>query len=408
MEFRHTQLDNGLSIIAEPNPDSASMGVGFFARTGSRDEPSDLSGISHFLEHMMFKGTAHRSASQVNRDLDEIGAGYNASTSPEDTIYYAVALPEFQHPLLDVLCDIMRPSLRQEDFDLEKQVILEEIAMLDDSPAFRMFERMMKLHFDHFPLGNSVRGTTESVGNLTRQQMQEYFDRQYSPGNVTVVGVGKVDYPRFVEQVRQLCSTWNPYRVDRDTQDAKTTPKRDIISDETVTRQHVGLISPAPPRQDPQRYCAELLAAIVGDVTGSRLYYALIDPAITDEASMSYQPMDGSGVFTTFLSADPDKGAQALRIAREQLEKFRDEGPSEKELQAAKNKIATAATLSGELPIGRLRTVGTAWVYRNEYVSLAEQIDRFFAVSGKQVWELARRYDIASVTTVALGPLEDL
>ena len=128
MEFRNQTLDNGLQVIAECNPNAYSSAFGFFVNTGSRDETDVISGVSHFLEHMVFKGTPKRTAADVNRELDEIGSQSNAYTSEEHTVYYASVLPEFQANVVDLLGDIMRPSLRKEDFEVEKKVILEEIA----------------------------------------------------------------------------------------------------------------------------------------------------------------------------------------------------------------------------------------------------------------------------------------
>src|SRR6478752_6333652 len=134
MEFRKHRLDNGLEIIAETNADAHSMSVAFIVRTGSRDETDNVAGVSHFLEHMCFKGTARRSADDVNREFDEIGAQYNAFTSEENTVYYGAVLPEYQRRVVDLLTDMLRPALRQDDFDVEKNVILEEIALYKDRP----------------------------------------------------------------------------------------------------------------------------------------------------------------------------------------------------------------------------------------------------------------------------------
>ena len=141
MEFLHTKLDNGLTIIAESNSSSASMAAGFFVRTGSRDESKELSGVSHFLEHMVFKGTDRRTAIDVNLEFDRMGAEYNACTSEENTVYYGAVLPEFQDPLVELLADLMRPALRMEDFEMERNVILEEIALYEDQPRFRVYEK---------------------------------------------------------------------------------------------------------------------------------------------------------------------------------------------------------------------------------------------------------------------------
>ncbi len=144
MEFHEHRLANGLQIVAELNSDVQSVAVGFFVRTGSRDETDEVSGVSHFLEHMVFKGTAQFSAEDVNRIFDEIGAKYNASTSEEVTLFYAAVLPEYLVCAFELLSALMRPTLREEDFNLEKQVILEEIGMYDDLPTFTAYEQVME------------------------------------------------------------------------------------------------------------------------------------------------------------------------------------------------------------------------------------------------------------------------
>ncbi|MDY6913373.1 MAG: pitrilysin family protein [Planctomycetota bacterium] len=408
MEFKQTKFENGLTIVAEVNPAAASMAAGFFVRTGSRDETSAVSGVSHFLEHMMFKGTKRRSAFDVNREFDEMGASYNAFTSEENTVYFAAVLPEFQARILDLLCDIMRPALRAEDFEVEKKVILDEIARYQDIPQFRVYDKLMSEHFAGHPLGNSILGVPESITALKRDDMQAYFDCRYSPGNVTVVGVGNLDFDAFVQAVGETCSKWPCCGDGRETSRASVAGAEKVISDKKVLREHIGLMSSAPSGQDEARYAAQLAAAIVGDLTGSRLFYALVDPAIADEASMAYNPMDGEGAFLTFISSDADRAAEAVRLARAEFRSFVEQGPADAELLAAKNKIASAATLKGELPMGRLTAVGFDWVYCKEYVPLAQQIEKLFAVTKQDICEVVRRYDLTAATMLALGPLETL
>jgi len=408
MEFKHAKLDNGLNVVAEVNPAAASLAVGFFARTGSRDETPEVSGVSHFLEHMVFKGTPRRSPAAVNLEFDEMGARYNASTSYESTIYYGEVLPEFQSRLVDLLSDIMRPSLRQEDFDVEKNVILEEIALYEDQPKFRTYDNLMSEFFGEHPLGNRILGTPESIRAMKRDDMQAYFDRRYSPGNVTAVGVGSLDFDAFVADVRRACSAWTPFGAERDTPPTPRRQSKRDIRDEKLVRQHVGLMSPAPPVQDDARFAAQVLGTILGDETGSRLYYALVEPAIADEAVTMYDPLDHAGGFITFVSADPDNAARAVEIVEAEYRRFMDEGPTNAELDAAKNKIATGATLRGEVPMGRLGAVGMDWVYRGEYVPLREQIERMLAVTRGDVMAVAGEYDLRAMTRVSLGPRESL
>src|SRR3954451_1364922 len=186
MPFHRHTLPNGLQIIGETSPSARSAALGFLVRTGSRDETPEVSGVTHFLEHMVFKGTPRRTAEDVNRDFDEIGAHYNAFTSEESTVYYASVLPEYQEPSIDLLADILRPSLRGEDFDMEKKVILEEIQMYADQPPFGMDDHIKELHYGRHPMARSVLGTTDTVGALKVDQMREYFDSRYSPGNIFV------------------------------------------------------------------------------------------------------------------------------------------------------------------------------------------------------------------------------
>src|SRR4051794_6323636 len=181
MHFHHTTLDNGLQVIAELNDQARSVAAGFFVKTGSRDETPELAGVSHFLEHMVFKGTPRRDALAVNRDFDRVGAKHNAQTSEEDTFYHVTCLPEYLPRAFDVLSDILPPSLRAEDFETEKQVIIEEIRMYLDNPMMVAYEEAKAAHFGGHPLGRSILGTVESITDLPVDKMRSYFARYYSP-----------------------------------------------------------------------------------------------------------------------------------------------------------------------------------------------------------------------------------
>src|SRR5277367_3762014 len=193
MTFHRAQLSNGLQIIAEANPDAHSFAAGFYVNTGSRDESAEINGVSHFLEHMMFKGSSKYSWEDVNRIFDEMGANYNAYTSQENTAYFANVLPEFTERTIEHLSQLLRPAIRQADFDTEKKIILEEIAMYLDEPGHRIYEALMKAHFAGHPLSMSVLGTARSIRKLDRRQMAEYFRRRYGPGNTILAAAGKLD-----------------------------------------------------------------------------------------------------------------------------------------------------------------------------------------------------------------------
>lgn len=221
MPFRQHTLDNGLEIVAEISPDAYSSAYAFFVRTGARDESDEISGVSHFLEHMVFKGSARRTAEQVNRDLDDLSSSSNAFTSEEQTVYFATTLPEDMERIVELLADMMRPALRQEDFDTEKQVILEEIAKYDDQPPYGAFEKCMAVFFGDHPLGRSVLGTAESVGGLAREQMLAYFELRYSPRNMVLAAAGAVDFDSLVRCAETWCGPWQAFDAPRPLAEAR-------------------------------------------------------------------------------------------------------------------------------------------------------------------------------------------
>ncbi len=301
MEFREFVLPNGLEIVAECNPRAYATALGFFVDTGSRDELPELSGVSHFLEHMVFKGTPRRTADDVNRELDELGSHSNAYTSEEHTVYYATVLPEYQTEALDLLADIMRPSLRQDDFDTEKQVILEEILKYEDQPPFGAHEKCMAAFFQDHPLGNSILGTTASVSQLTSDAMRTYFNRRYSPGNLKLVASGRVDFEALVSAVRERCDWWEPVPSRRVLAPADIHEGRQFFTKEMATQQYAVQITRGPAADDPDRHAARILATIVGDDSGSRLYWELVDTGLAEYAGMGPYEFQGTGIFMTYL-----------------------------------------------------------------------------------------------------------
>src|SRR6185503_1583711 len=256
MPFRHHTLDNGLEIVAETSPDAYSSAYGFFVRTGARDETAEISGVSHFLEHMVFKGSANRSAAEVNRDLDDLSASSNAYTSEEQTVYFATTLPDDQESIVELLADMMRPVLRQDNFATEKQVILEEIAKYDDQPPYGAHEKCMAAFFGDHPLGKSVLGTVNSVGGLTRSQMLAYFEQRYSPTNMVLAAAGNVDFDSLVLQAQNYCGRWDMFEAPRAISPAQPRADFQVIHKPLAVQEYVFQLSPAPAATDEDRYAA--------------------------------------------------------------------------------------------------------------------------------------------------------
>jgi len=404
MEFQHRQLSNGLTLIGEVNPPGKSAAVGYFVRTGSRDETPDINGVSHFLEHMLFKGNDRLSALEVNEAFDKRGAQFNAFTSEEQTVFYAAVLPEYLIEITDLWAELMRPALRDDDFTIEKNVIKEEIAMYQDSPTFDVMDRCRSLHFGTHRCGQSVLGTVESIEALTAEQMRDYFARRYVPNNMVVACTGNFDWDRFCATVEAASGPWQTEAVERALTHFEGTKRKIRAEKANLKREHICLMHTGVSAQDPRRFAATLLGMIIGDDYGSRFYWELVDKALTEEASMHYNPMDGTGVFYSYLRCGTRNVEQVARIVDGIFRDLIANGVTEEELAKAKNKVLSALTLKNELPMGRLVDLGFNWMYTGEYRPIDQDVEAVKAVQTAEVNALIREMDMSSYTRYALGP----
>jgi predicted Zn-dependent peptidase len=408
LEFREATLDNGLDVVAECNEEAHSMALGFFVKSGSRDESAGIEGVSHFLEHMVFKGTPKRSADDVNREFDEMGAHYNAFTSEENTVYYAAILPEYQEAALELLADIMRPSLREEDFDTEKQVIIEEIRMYEDQPPFGADDRCKALHFGSHPLGNSVLGTVESITDLGVDQMRDYFQARYSPRNITLAASGKVDFDELTGLAERFCDAWQPIEAPRVASPAQSHGGFECIEKPQATQQYAILLANGPAATDPDRYAAKLLATIVGDDSGSRLYWELIDPGLAEHASLSHYDYEGTGLFGGYLGCAPEQAQDNLQRIFNVFAAIQNEGITSQDLDQARRKVSSRVVLGAERPRNRLFNVGGNWQHRHEYRTVKDDLDALAALTVDDCMAVLKRYPLVDNTIVTVGPNADL
>jgi predicted Zn-dependent peptidase len=405
LTFHHKQLPNGLDIVAERNPDAHSFAAGLFVKTGSRDEQSDVNGVSHFLEHMMFKGSTKYTWEDVNRIFDEIGAKYNAFTSQEMTAYYANVLPEFTEKAIEHLSHLLRPAIRIEDFTTEKKVILEEIAMYLDDPGHRLYEKLMEAHFGNHPLSMSILGSAESIQKLERDQMAQYFRSRYGPGNMVLAATGKLEFDEVVGLAEKYCGSWPHVDAPRKQPSPIYKPQRISMTDAKLNRQYVMGMTPGPSAQDDRRFAARVLSDVIGDSEGSRLYWALVDNAIAEEADFGFYPHDGCGSFYVAITSDPERSEQALKIALNEMEKVKKDLSAD-EVERAKNKIASSLVLQGEVPLGRMRSIGGQWVYNEQYRSLELDMATLQAVTRDSLVDLMHEFPFDPMTVVSLGPGE--
>ena len=404
MQIEQFQLENGLRVQAEINPNALSMAVGFFVKTGSRDETVAESGVSHFLEHMLFKGTEKRSVMDVNLEFDQMGAKYNAFTSEENTVYYACVLPEYQKQVVDLWADLMRPSLRQEDFDVEKGVILEEIAMYKDLPHFEVIDQCRMIHYGSCPAGNSVLGTNESIKALTSSQMRDYFERRYSPDNIVLACSGNVDLDLLKSQAQELCGHWKSFNASRQLVESVGSGTVTRIANANIQRDHICMMTQGPSAQDIDRYAAAILSGVIGDEGNSRFHWALVDNALADCAAFDFEALDGMGHYYCYISCDQANTEKVIDIAKSIFAELKRDGITAEELEAGKNKLAAVKLISGEVPMGRLVPLGMDMIYRGEYKSIKEELDDINSVTIDQVNALFDRYPMETVTITTLGP----
>ncbi len=379
VEFRQEVLPNGLTIQAEVVPGALTAAAGFFFRTGARDEDPAVMGVSHFLEHMMFKGTETRTAEDVNREFDDLGANHNAFTSAEQTAYYAHVPFDALDPALEILADILRPSLRTADFDEEKQVILEEIAMYDDQPFWVLYEKGLERYYGSHPLAHRVLGTRDTVSALTTEQMRTYFDRRYSADNAVLVASGRLDFDALVEKAAALCGHWPTGEPGRVHGSMSFTPGEIEVEIPETQQRYIMLMTPGVGIADPMKYAGAQALRVLGDHEGSTFFWELVETGLAEEASMHLDTRDGCGEIIATLVCPPEKAEEVEAIARREMARVIDT-VDEDALLRSRAKIETAAMLASERPMGRMTRLGSRWTYGLPYATLDEEIAKIAAV----------------------------
>lgn len=397
-EFRHATLSNGLRIAAEIDSRSYSASLGYFVNAGSRNEVDAESGLSHFLEHMMFKGTDRRSAADVNRELDELGGQGNAYTSEEQTVYYATVLPKFQDRLTDLLTDMMGPALDEGEFETERQVILEEIAKYEDQPPFGAFERALEVYFGPRGLGRRVLGTAESIQSMTANRMRTYFNRRYRPENIVLAATGNVDFDGLVAAAEKMTTSWaqRPVGGEVIADDPSVVPEGIQMDRQLAipdaSQAYLIRISHGPSESADDRYSARALATLLGDDGGSRLFWELIDTGRAEVATLWPQEFSDTGAWFNYLVCAPDEMADNVRIFDEIMQGVAKEGVEQEELSQVINKATAGCIMQSERSSSRLFSLGSRWLTNNEYLSIDDNLDRLRALTVDSVSKAAKDY----------------
>lgn len=391
MELMTHNIGTGPEIVVLHDPAAFTASFGWFVKTGARDEQQEIAGVSHFLEHMVFKGTQRRTAEEVNRELDHLGANSNAYTSEDSTVFYASVLPECQAQTVDLLTDIMQPLLRDEDFETERQVILEEIAMYDDQPPYGAFERVTEMFFGNHPLSTRVLGTSETVSDMSAAQMKDYHRTRYTRENMFLVASGRIDFAQLVDYVAEATADWPSSPPVRQPQLPKYGSGELLIERESTHQHYAAQLWPGVSCNAPDRYALRMLCSVLADEGGSRLFWELIDTGRAETATLWPQFFDECGCVVGYLCCAPEDAEENEEILRNVIEGTLRDGVTQKEIDLARNKIASSLILSDERPSNRLFALGQSWLNRKNYEPLDVVLSRYAAVTADDMMQVAEQ-----------------
>ncbi|TSA83827.1 insulinase family protein [Deinococcus detaillensis] len=400
-------LSSGLTVLLERDPDAQTLAMGYFVGTGARDErPAEL-GASHFLEHLMFKGSESVSALDLNTRLDALGGQANAFTSEEATVYHAASLPEQAGELLSALSVLLTPALRPEEVGTERGVILEEIEMYADQPDSRLMDILNAEYWGEHPLGHLVLGTAQTVSALTPEVLRRNFAERYAAPNITLAVCGQFDEQAVLDAAEQVCAEWPRHSFERQITPHVPQSGLSVTPDAELSRAQVALAAPGLSNADPLREAAHVLTEIIGGENG-RLYWALVDTGLCDSADLSHAEYDGAGMFVGGFSCDPPRTQEVLDAYRAVLGEVQNGGITDLEVRRAARKIAVGALLRSGTPQGRLFSLGMDYLARGELISASESVRRYADVTPGQVRAVLERRPFDVLRVAVLGPVGEL
>jgi predicted Zn-dependent peptidase len=408
--FHTHRLDNGLQIVAQPMPDFESVAVSYFVRTGSRDEPDpSIAGVSHFLEHMVFKGTRTLDWQQITLEFNKIGAELNAFTSHEATVYYARVLGEYLERAVELLSDMMYPRLAESDFETEKEVIVNEIARSEDQPYNLAYRRMIQTYFGSHPLGHDVLGTRESIRDMHVEQMRDYWQRRYAANNLILSIAGNFDWDHIIRLAEGYCSNWRTGDAGRNVEHYEPAqPINQVTVDEKLKQQIIIIAMPSIGVQDPDYYAAMLGGSIFGDSDGSRLYWNIYQKGLAESASAGIWALEGTGMMIMDANTTPEQAPRVLKLLRAELDSLLDDDVYEDELRRAKDKWISSMVLSSESTFSRMRALASDWVTEGRLISIDEEVERVEKVTTGDVMRALRRFPMRDKQVLtALGPVSE-
>ncbi len=412
-DIGETRLANGLTVLTDRMPGVRSATLGFFYRVGSRHEPEELNGISHFIEHTVFKGTARRTALDIAIEQDRLGGNLDAFTSHEETGFAIKVIDDQLPKAFDLIADMLvNPRFDDADLKSEQKVIVEEMKMVEDSPEEYLGEIFSEAFFPDQPLGLNIAGTPKLVRSFNREITQKYHDEVYHASNLVIAAAGNVEHDEIVGLSRIAFEK-------KSSEGQKPKPKNQkpylaapilIKQNKNLEQAHLVIATPFVAATDELRYAADLLANIIGGGTSSRLWQK-----IREERGLAYSVgasaimYQDCGLFSIFAGTSPEQVGEVVDLAIAEMRDVVKNGVTTDELDLAKQQTVSSILLSLEDSAARAATLAQAEMIHGRQISLDEALAKLNAVTIEEIQCLAIKYfRTENIAFAALGDLREL
>ena len=413
---RRTVLPNGLRVLTEAVPAMRSVSFGIWVAVGSRDETRQLSGVSHFLEHLLFKGTRRRSALEISSAIEAVGGETNAFTTKEYTCYYARVLDSDLPLAIDVMCDLVVDSvLADSDVETERGVILEEIAMHDDEPGEEVHDLFAESMYGEHPLGRLISGTVSTISPMSRRQIQTFYQRRYVTPAMVIAAAGNLDHGLVVRLVKEafadrLGETHAPLL--RRGADRGSAPRlrrgRLRVQDKDTEQAHLVFGGAALARDDERRFALGVLNNAVGGGMSSRLFQEIRERRGLAYSVYSYiTQFADSGVYGVYAGCAPGKVDEVLALAREELSRVAEHGITDEEIARGKGMLKGSLVLGLEDTGSRMSRLGKGELLYDELLTVDQILARVDAVTPDEIREVAREVLGGAPSLAVIGPFAD-
>ena len=407
--IRRTILPNGLTILTEKMDHIRSVAMGVWIRAGSRHEMAEVNGISHFVEHMVFKGTKSRSAQRIAREVDAIGGNLDAFTGKETVCFNIKVLDEHVPTALDVLSDlVLNPIFASDEITRERGVILEEIKMDEDNPDYLVHEIFTQAFWKDHPLGKPILGTKETVKRFERDTLCNFYGQRFHGGNMIFSAAGNIDHDIFVEQVTRRFESLPAGESVTAVVPPKTAARIILTNQKALEQVQLCLGVPAPAIADESRYVTLVLNTILGGGMSSRLFQT-----VREERGLAYSiysdlnPYSDTGSLCVYAGTSSDRAIQVVQLVMEQFRRLKTETLPADELRRAKDQLRGNLLLSLESSMSRMSNLARQQMHFNYFFGMQEILDKVESITEDQVLAMANQlFQPETVAVTLLGRLD--